>query len=122
MLSDSTPDVLGKVLTFMYRGDIPESYRKSLVSNPSAHFPLNQEFPLTDKFLTTVKGKPAPVELNDGTTTITDTVTNKEKWAIMLKKQAELKIPTIWSPVKTTPKSSPMWMCTWSQRSWTSCR
>src|SRR6201996_7268833 len=93
MLNDLSPATLGKILTFMYHGDIPESYRRSLESNASTHLPLNQKFPATDKFLTTVKGKPTTISLNDGSTRTTGTVTNKEKWAIMLGKQAALKEP-----------------------------
>jgi hypothetical protein len=92
MLNDVSPAALGKILAFIYN-DIPESYRKSIASNASAHLPLHQKFPITDKFLTTVKGKPVIVNLNDGTSKTTDSVTNKEKWAIMLGKQAALKDP-----------------------------
>ncbi|EXJ58076.1 hypothetical protein A1O7_05500 [Cladophialophora yegresii CBS 114405] len=93
MVNDVSPAALGKVLTFVYHGDIPDSYRKTLESNAFSHLPLHQKFPITDKFLTTVKGKPITVDLNDGTTRTTDTVTNKQKWAIMLAKQAALKDP-----------------------------
>ncbi|KIW66322.1 hypothetical protein PV04_05658 [Phialophora macrospora] len=93
ILNDVSPTALGKILTFIYHGDIPEFYQKSLASDVSAHLPLYQKFLITNKFLTTVKGKPITVNLNDGTTKTTDTVTNKEKWAIMLGKQAALKDP-----------------------------
>ncbi|OCT51036.1 hypothetical protein CLCR_08647 [Cladophialophora carrionii] len=93
MVNDVSPAALGKTLTFIYHGDIPESYRKSLVSNTFSHLPLYQKFPITDKFLTTVRGKPMTVDLIDGTTRTTDTVTNKQKWAIMLSNQAALKDP-----------------------------
>lgn len=81
---------MGKVMAFMYRGDIPDSYRKSLEDDPSIRLPLSQRFPTTDNFLTTLLGEPKTISLSDGTTVTTDVVTNEEKWAILLKKQAAL--------------------------------
>ena len=75
----------------MYRGDISESYRKTLASSASAKLTLSQKFPVTDKLVSDVLGKPVTVTLNDGTIKTTDTLTNKEKWAIMLRMQSELK-------------------------------
>ncbi|OQU95440.1 BTB/POZ domain-containing protein [Cladophialophora immunda] len=84
-------DVFHKVLTFMYTGDIPDSCRNALAASDQR--PLNEKFPLTDAFLVTVQGKPATVSLSNGSLTTVDTITNANKWAKFMAKQALNKDP-----------------------------
>ena len=93
MLSGMTPEVLGRVLAFIYRGDIPESYQRLIAFNPAAHLPLDKKFPGADEYLTAMNGKPTTIKLNDGTTKVQDATTNKEKWPHMLGEQAALAQP-----------------------------
>ncbi|EXJ69017.1 uncharacterized protein A1O5_07952 [Cladophialophora psammophila CBS 110553] len=97
-----SPDVLRKVLTFMYTGDIPETFQSSLAA--SAKLPLNEKFPATDAFLVTltVNAKPTTVNLNDGSSKAVDTMTNSDKWAILMAKQALMKDPYDTLPCKNS--------------------
>ncbi|OAG43939.1 hypothetical protein AYO21_01791 [Fonsecaea monophora] len=91
ILDAVSPDVFRKVLTFMYRGDIPESFQSTLAA--STQFPLGEKFPSTDAFLVTIQGKPTTVNLLDGSTKTMDTITNTDKWAILMAKQALIRDP-----------------------------
>ncbi|KIW81082.1 hypothetical protein Z517_04105 [Fonsecaea pedrosoi CBS 271.37] len=89
ILDAVSPDVFRKVLTFMYRDDIPESFQSTLAA--STQFPLGEKFPSTDAFLVTIRGKPVTVNLLGGSTKTMDTITNADKWAILMAKQALIK-------------------------------
>ncbi|KIW32841.1 uncharacterized protein PV07_04357 [Cladophialophora immunda] len=90
-LNAVSADVFRKVLTFMYTGDIPDSFRNALAASDQR--PLNEKFPVTDAFLVTVQGKPATVSLSNGSLTTVDTITNADKWAKSMAKQALNKDP-----------------------------
>ncbi|KAJ4512214.1 hypothetical protein HRR83_006186 [Exophiala dermatitidis] len=92
---DIPPPVFRKVLCFLYRGDISDFpglahlTGSQRVSPPVQYF--HRTFPVTNTFLKTVIGKPAPNPSKDSSLPPRDLISIDQKWSILVGKQCTVK-------------------------------
>ncbi|EXJ90532.1 hypothetical protein A1O1_03635 [Capronia coronata CBS 617.96] len=90
IVADISAMVFRKVLTFLYRGDtsdFPPLHQTAFKCVPPTLEYFANTFPNTDKFLTTVVGKPVPKSSVSIPSAGPDMIGNRDKWAVLIGKQ-----------------------------------